>query len=532
MKRLGRLGAYAHRAEAAVLMGSSLRARETSGPGAACGAGRAAWKRPGLAGAIPRLLVLPLLLLAFSSAAQVQEAWVQRYNGGYTNLDHRPVAMALDGSGNVLVAGSSQSTGTNYDYAVLKYSTDGTQLWAARYAPPAGGTNTVAALALDQAGNAYVTGTGGTVESGANGAFAWTAAYAGTSLAADTNGNVYVTGFTNGGFATVKLDASGSNVWVATFNSHPGYPAVSQKVAVDQAGNIYVAGWAGQADPWEPFHQMSPWLAKYDPTGAQTWASQCLFYGDGLEISIKALLFDSLGNAYLTGNGNVPGETDKVSPSGRELWANTFGPPAGFSAMAVDRAGTVYLTGDAYNTVKIGTVAGSIIWISEASWVDSGYTASTAIALDAAGNTYLCGLYTPASGTGTEWATVKLDNNGNLLWGKRYSGPAIGANGAVAIAVAPDGSIYVTGYSANTSGGTDITTIKYVQDPTIQPQPGGAMLLQLPGLPGNRAGLGATTNFLNWTELGPVVAGTNGLYQLIDTNAPLYPRRFYRWQNP
>ncbi len=141
-------------------------------------------------------------------------------------------------------------------------------------------------------------------------------------------------------------------------------------------------------------------------------------------------------------------------------------------------------------------------------------------------------LYTPASGTGTEWATVKLDNNGNLLWSKLYSGPADGSNGAAAIAVAPDGSIYVTGYSANASGGTDITTIKYVQDPTIQPQPGAAMLLQLPGLPGSSLGLGATTNFTNWTELGPVVAGTNGLYQLIDTNAPLYPWRFYRWHAP
>jgi hypothetical protein len=164
---------------------------------------------------------------------------------------------------------------------------------------------------------------------------------------------------------------------------------------------------------------------------------------------------------------------------------------------------------------------------------DSCYTASVGIALDAAGNLYLCGLYTPASGTGTEWATVKLDNNGNLLlWSKLYNGPTNGNSGAVAIAVAPDGSIYVTGYSANASGGTDITTIKYVQEPTIQPQPGGAMLLQLPGLPGSSLGLGATTNFINWTELGPVVAGTNGLYQLIDTNAPLYPRRFYRWHNP
>jgi hypothetical protein len=478
--------------------------------------------------------LLAFCLLAFSSAAQMQEAWVQRYNGGYTNLDHRPVAMALDGSGNVFVAGSSQSTGTNYDYAVLKYAPAGTQLWAARYAPPAGGTNAVAALALDQAGNAYVTGTGGTVKFGANGAMAWTAPYAGTSLAADTNGNVYVTGFTTGELATVKLGASGSNVWLATFNSHPGYPAVSQKVAVDQAGNIYVSGWAGIEDPWEPFHPRSPWLAKYDPSGAQTWASQCLFYGEDLEISMKALLFDSLGNAYQTGNGGLDGETDKVSPSGQEIWLNSFGPFGplpGVVAMAVDGAGTVYLTGGAFNTVKVSS-GGSIIWISDQWWADNGYTASIDIALDAAGNTYLCGLYTPASSTGTEWATVKLDNNGNLVWSERYTGSANGADAATALAAAPDGSIYVTGYSASTSGGTDITTIKYVQEPTIQLQPGGAMLLQLPGLPGSSAGLGATTNFTAWTELGPVVAGTNGLYQFMDTNAPSLPYRFYRWHAP
>ncbi|MGO8677478.1 MAG: SBBP repeat-containing protein, partial [Limisphaerales bacterium] len=77
-----------------------------------------------------------------------------------------------------------------YDYAVLKYAPDGTQVWATRYAAPAGGTNTVAALALDQVGNAYVTGTGGTVKFSSGGALAWTAPYAGTSLAADTNENV------------------------------------------------------------------------------------------------------------------------------------------------------------------------------------------------------------------------------------------------------------------------------------------------------------------------------------------------------
>ena len=58
------------------------------------------------------------------------------------------------------------------------------------------------------------------------------------------------------------------------------------------------------------------------------------------------------------------------------------------------------------------------------------------------------------------------------------------------------------------------------------------MLLQLPGVPGQTSSLGATTNFTNWLDLGPVVADTNGLFQFTDTNAPLFPFRFYRWTGP
>ena len=329
-----------------------------------------------------RLLAMPLLVVAFSSAAQVQEAWVNRYNGGLTNLDHRPVALALDASGNVYVAGSSQTTSSNYDYVVLKYASDGTQAWAARYAPPTGGTNTVAALALDQGGNACVTGTAGTVKIGAGGALAWAAPYAGTSLATDTNGNVYVTGFSTSEFATVKLDAGGSNVWLGTFNSHPGYPAASQRVGVDQAGNLYVAGWAMMARWVPPVYYTSPWLVRYDPAGAQAWAHQCLADYDGLEISIRGLLFDSSGNVYVTGNGADPAETAKVSPSGQELWFSDYGWWPGVSAMVLDGMGNVYLTSSTYVTVKIDSGTGSVAWGSDLWFVDQGYIASSGIALD------------------------------------------------------------------------------------------------------------------------------------------------------
>ena len=37
-----------------------------------------------------------------------------------------------------------------------------------------------------------------------------------------------------------------------------------------------------------------------------------------------------------------------------------------------------------------------------------------------------------------------------------------------------------------------------------------------------------STDLRNWVNLVPVVAGTNGLLQFVDTNFSLYPKRFYR----
>ncbi|HXP58849.1 MAG TPA: hypothetical protein VN829_00080 [Dongiaceae bacterium] len=477
-----------------------------------------------------------LCLAAFSSSAQVREAWVNRYNGGYTNLDHRPVALALDSAGNIFVAGASQSNATNYDYVVLKYAPDGTQSWAARYAPAGGGTNTIAALALGHDGSTVVTGTGGTVSIGPGGAVAWAAPHRGTSVAVDTNGHVWVSGFPASvfPFGTVELDAAGSSLRTNTFNRQ-GLPAGSQLVGIDAAGDIYVAGWAvAGAASWPQgttnYIAASYWLVKYDQTGNQVWAQGFLTDASGPgALVVKAMCFDNVGNVFLAGNNSVVGvDLSKTSPSGQVLWFNG-GLPPGVPAMAVDGSGNAYLTGGTFWDVKRDLATGLSDWFTDLAVTDPALGASSGIALDAATNTYVCGSYTAGSANAAGWAIVKLDNKGDLLWTRLYNGSASGNSSAVAIAVAPDGSVYATGYSANASGGTDITTIKYVQDPTIQPQAGGAMLLQLPGLPGGSAGLAATTNFLNWTELGPVVANTNGLFQFTDTNATLYPYRFYRW---
>ncbi len=65
------------------------------------------------------ILLLGLLSIGLVPArqvsAQVQQAWVARYNGP-TNLNAVAAAMAVDGAGNVLVTGSLSGTNGDSDF--------------------------------------------------------------------------------------------------------------------------------------------------------------------------------------------------------------------------------------------------------------------------------------------------------------------------------------------------------------------------------------------------------------------------------
>ncbi|MCJ7831622.1 MAG: hypothetical protein MUP86_03795, partial [Dehalococcoidia bacterium] len=64
----------------------------------------------------------------------------------------------VDVSGNVYVTGWSYGSGTDYDYATIKYDTDGNEKWVARYDGPASDYDSAGALGVDGTGNVYVTG--------------------------------------------------------------------------------------------------------------------------------------------------------------------------------------------------------------------------------------------------------------------------------------------------------------------------------------------------------------------------------------
>jgi uncharacterized delta-60 repeat protein len=200
----------------------------------------------------------------YNSAGQQQ--WVAFYSGpGTPGNSDSAEAIVLDPSGNVYVTGESQGVGTDLDYATVKYNSAGQQQWAARYVGPSD-HDEAHGIGVDSTGNVYVTGFSynsgsnydyATVKYNSAGQQQWVDRYDGpanstdfaNAVAVDNSGDVYVTGTSIGDvgyydYATVKYNSSGQRQWVARYDG-PGHDSdEATTIVTDGLGNVYVTGYS------------------------------------------------------------------------------------------------------------------------------------------------------------------------------------------------------------------------------------------------------------------------------------------------
>ena len=153
------------------------------------------------------------------------EQWVQTYNGPGNGNDNAR-SLVLDAAGNVYITGYSSGLSSGSDYTTIKYNSSGVQQWLQTYNGPGNAGEDAYSILLDAAGNIYITGSSAgsgtdydyaTVKYNPSGAQQWVLRYNGPgnsyddsrSLAIDTSGNVYVAGTSRGSntardYATIK----------------------------------------------------------------------------------------------------------------------------------------------------------------------------------------------------------------------------------------------------------------------------------------------------------------------------------------
>jgi hypothetical protein len=208
-----------------------------------------------------------------------------------------------------------------------------------------------------------------------------------SNIAIDAQDNIILTGqlsgsadFGGGAIASAgsidlfvaKLDAAGKHVWSKRFGDAAG-SQTGTSVAIDKDGNIVVVGYFdGTIDfgggPLTSAGIFDIFVAKLDPAGNHVWSKRFGDAGAQAATAVKTtpegdiIIMSALGGSADFGGGPVTsaGGFDvglaKLDATGKHVWSKHFGDAGEQSgnAIAVDAAGNVLVTGMFLGTVDFG----------------------------------------------------------------------------------------------------------------------------------------------------------------------------------
>lgn len=271
-------------------------------------------------------------------------AWIRGYFGP-ESLGCVPVAMCVDGQENCYITGSSYTTSGGTSWHSVKYRADGSREWAVTTPRPdtLHPLNPPTCIGCDSSGAVFIGGSLDTLSSffedmllvkfNPDGSEAWWRRYDGPGrqfdearvLAVDAQGNCVVAGYSWGGasgydIVIARYAAGGDTLWTRREAGPGGLDNGDEPTALrlDAAGDIYVTGrsWADSS--------MDYLTVKYSAGGERRWTARYDAPGEGTDIP-RAIAFDRDGNVYVTGQAWNPGTlwdmvTVSYTPQGVQRW--------------------------------------------------------------------------------------------------------------------------------------------------------------------------------------------------------------------